>query len=250
MSKFQISFIGYILALLGVTLWLYLEDIAAMVFFYVLTSFIYSVLLFAMSMMIKQNFYVKAIHQNPSNKVILTFDDGPHATETLKVLDILDKTQVKALFFMIGRNVAAYPEIAKEVVKRGHQVGIHSQNHSGVFGFLMGRALENEIIQCQQEIESVTGVKTLFFRPPFGVTNPNIASITKRLGLQTIGWNVRSYDTTTKSSEVLVKRVVSGVKSNSIILLHDRLTQTTEALPEIIKKVNGMQFAFGNIENK
>lgn len=208
----------------------------------------FSLFLFAMSMMIKQNFYLKAIHQNPSNRVILTFDDGPHPTETIKILDILDQNKVKAMFFMIGKNVATYPEIAKEVVKRGHQVGIHSQNHEGVFGFLMGKALENELIQCQQVIEEVTGVKTQFFRPPFGVTNPNVASITKSLSLQTIGWSVRSFDTATTSSELLVKRVVSNVKSYSIILLHDRLTQTSEALPEIIEKVNGMQFAFGIIE--
>ena len=250
MSKFQISFIGYILVLFGVALYWGKEDVEVMLSLYVCVSFIYSVFLFVMSMMIRSNFYLKAIHQNTSNKVILSFDDGPHPTETLKVLDVLDKYQIKALFFMIGENVVAYPEIAKEVVIRGHQVGIHSQNHSGAFGFLVGASLKNELTQCQQEIIRITGVETKLFRPPFGITNPNIARVTNRLGLQVIGWNVRSFDTVTKSSEILIERVVSGVESNSIILLHDRLEQTTEALPEIIEKVNSMKFTFGIIENK
>ena len=199
-------------------------------------------------MMIRANFFVKAIHQNTLNKVVLTFDDGPHPTETLKVLEILDTNNIKALFFMIGKNVNHYPNIAKEVVKRGHQVGIHTQNHQWNFGFLTTKYLAKELTGCQDEIEKATGVKPTFFRPPFGVTNPIVAVVTKKLKLQTIGWNVRSFDTIAKSKEKIIKRALGKVKPNNIILLHDRISFTTEALPQIIEKIKEAGFSFGLLE--
>ena len=250
MSKFQISLVVYVLALLGVTIWLYSNDTAAMLFFHILITLIYSLVLFAMSMMFRMNFYVNALHQNPSNKVVLTFDDGPHPTETLKVLEVLDEHNIKALFFLIGKNVSAHPEIAKEIIKRGHQVGIHSQNHEWNFGFLIGNRLQNELQDCQIEIEKATGIKTNLFRPPFGVTNPNVAGAVKKLEMQTIGWNVRTYDTAAKDSSTIINRVAKNVNSNSIILLHDRMELTTQTLPQIIEKVNGMGFAFGPLDLK
>ena len=210
----------------------------------------FMVLWFVMSMMIRMDFYLKAIHQNPSNKVVLTFDDGPHPTETIKVLDVLDAHDVKALFFLIGKNVSAHPEIANEIVKRGHQVGIHSQNHKWNFGFLWGVNLRKEIEDCQKEIEKATGVKTHLFRPPFGVTNQHVARQVKQLKLQTIGWNVRTFDTSAKDSRTIINKVAKRVNSNSIILLHDRVELTTQTLPQIIEKVNGMGFAFGPLDLK
>jgi len=249
-SKFQKSLIVYFIVLLGVTIWLYSNDTAAMMFFYIVISVIYSLVLFAMSMMIRQNFYLTAVHQNPVQKVVLTFDDGPHPTETLKILDVLDRHQIKAVFFMIGKYVTQYPEIAKEVANRGHQIGIHSQNHQWNFGFLSVKKLEVELIQCQNEIENVTAVKPILFRPPFGVTNPRVAKAVKNLGLRTIGWNIRTFDTATKSSSTIISKVVNQVKPNSIVLLHDRVEVTTEILPTLIEKVIGMGFAFGPIELK
>lgn len=248
MSKFHISFVIYLLALSSVTIWLYSNDTAAMLFFYLLISLVYSLVLFGMSMMIRTNFYGNATHQNTSNTVVLTFDDGPHPTETIKVLDILDTNNIKAVFFMIGKNVSAHPQIAKEVIKRGHQVGIHSQNHTWNFGFLVGKYLTQELTRCQNEIENATGVKPTLFRPPFGVTNPSISNTAKKLGLEIVGWNVRSFDTVAKSEEAIINTILTKVNSNSIILLHDRTELTTQALPKIIEKVTGMGFAFGPLK--
>lgn len=238
----------YLISILGIYLVWFSSNTSLWFNLTILISILYSALLFGMSMLIQQNFYLPALHQNYDQKVVLSFDDGPHPEETLKILRILEIHNVKAVFFMIGKNVAQYPEIAKEVVKQGHQIGIHTQNHSWNFGFLFGKSLRNELVNCQQEIYNATGIKPILFRPPFGVTNPNIATLVQELKLQTIGWNVRTFDTATKESHVLVKRVVSNVSSNSIVLLHDRLSQTTKALPEIIETVNGMGFAFGIIE--
>ena len=249
MSKFHWSIIVYVISVLGISLIWYTPNWEFWFCLLILITVLYSMLLFAMSMMIQQNFYLKAIHQSNNQKVVLTFDDGPHPEHTPRILKTLGQNNIKAVFFMIGKNVAKYPEIAKEVIKQGHQVGVHTQNHSWNFGFLLGNSLKNELLYCQQEIEKATGIKSTLFRPPFGVTNPNIAALVKELSLQTIGWNARSFDTATKLPDEVAKRVLSKVNSNSIILLHDRLEQTSNALPEIIRKVNGMGFAFGILEN-
>ena len=200
-----------------------------------------------MSLNIGFNFFIKAIPRNYNNNIVLTFDDGPHPENTLKVLNILDHHQVKAIFFMIGKNVIAYPNIAKEVISRGHQVGIHSYNHQVNFGFLSQIKLQLEITKCQTAIKDATGVNTNLFRPPFGVTNPLISRLTKLYNLVTIGWTLRSFDTKFTSVEGLVKRVVSRVKAGNIVLLHDGLSNTCDALPEIINGINGMGFAFGSL---
>ena len=255
MSKFQISLIFYFASIAGISVWLYADDVAAMLFFCILITLFYSFALAAMSMLIRLNFYLKAVNQNSTNKIVLTFDDGPHPTETIKVLQILDNFKIKAVFFMIGKNVAQYPEIAKEVVKRGHQIGIHTQNHDWYFGFLMGKTLVKELTNCRDEIKKATGINPVIFRPPFGITNPNLAKATKKLNVQTIGWNTRTFDTVAKTTDKIIYRALHKLKPNNIILLHDRIALTTKALPEIIEKARNKGFSFGplfenEMENK
>ncbi len=208
-------------------------------------TLVYLLVLFAMSMLIGQNFYIKAINQNNTQKIVLTFDDGPHPNHTLRILNILDMHDVKAVFFMVGKHVEAYPTIANEVAVRGHQIGIHSQNHPFNFGFLCGEKLRMEFKECSDVIENATGLKSNLFRPPFGVTNPSVAYEVKRQKLITIGWNVRSFDTITKKPDKILNRVMKKVDLGSIVLLHDRLDQTCEILPRIIEEIKGMGFAIG-----
>jgi len=208
----------------------------------------YLLFLFAMSMSIGSNFYLNAIHRNTSEKVVLTFDDGPHEKFTLRILDILDRYNIKAVFFMVGKQITANPDIAKEVANRGHQIGIHSQNHNFFFGFLRGRMLRNEIKKCAQMIENTMGIDTILFRPPFGVTNPMIAKEVEKQNLLTIGWSVRSFDTTTIKPEKIINRVIKKVGKGSIVLMHDRLDQTCEALPRIIEKIHSLGLTFGPLK--
>jgi len=210
-------------------------------------TFFYLLFLFAMSMLIQQNFYLKSVCQNENGKVILTFDDGPHPVHTLKILDILDTYQLKAVFFMIGKQVETYPTIVKEVAIRGHQIGIHSQNHPLNFGFLSDKKLKKELVGCANMIEAATGVIPYLFRPPFGITNPAIARQVKRQKLVTIGWSVRSFDTATTSVEKIVNRVTKQMNEDSIVLLHDRLDQTVNALPQIIDNIRGKGFDIGEL---
>ena len=199
-------------------------------------------------MRIQQNFFLNSIHQNHTQKVVLSFDDGPHPKYTLEILEILDRYNVKALFFVIGNNVNTHPEIANEIIKRGHQIGVHTQSHSNFFGLFGQKKVQSEIELCSKSIQKATGKVTQLFRPPFGVTNPIISGVVQLQNFQSIGWNVRSFDTTTKNVDTIIKRVTSQVSAKSIVLLHDRLPQTVGSLPEIIKTIKGMGFDIGALQ--
>lgn len=248
MSKFQISIVIYITVLVASSIWLYPIDITIFLEYALGITFAYSFLLFVMSMWIQQDFFLTSIHQNKNNSIVLSFDDGPHPEFTPKILDALDQHHIKALFFVIGKNVNTYPEITKEIIKRGHQIGAHTQSHSYFFGLFGQNKVKEELQLCVDSIKSATGYQTHLFRPPFGVTNPIIAREVHAQSLISIGWNVRSYDTTTKNVETIINRVTSSISAKSIVLLHDRLPQTCDALPTIIEKIKGMGFDIGPIE--
>ncbi len=139
MFKFYLSLGIYLATLAMGVFYLYLYDMQILVLAILAVTVVYLLFLFAMSMLIRQNFYLNAINKNKTPEVVLTFDDGPHPEYTLRILDILDEHKVKAVFFMIGKHIEAYPTIAREVADRGHQIGVHSQNHSLNFGFLRGK---------------------------------------------------------------------------------------------------------------
>lgn len=247
MSKFYTSITLYVTSLLIGYYYCYSQSIEIFVLVAFSLTLLYLLFLFAMSMFIRQNFYLKSISQNEIGKVVLTFDDGPHPDHTLKILDILDAYQIKAVFFMIGKNVEENPGIAKEVASRGHQVGIHSHSHSLNFGVLGSKKLKEELVVCANMIETATGIIPHLFRPPFGVTNPTIARQVNLQKLVSVGWSVRSFDTTTHSIEKIVKGVRKQMAENSIILLHDRLDQTVRALPHIIDSIRGKGFDIGEL---
>lgn len=130
------------------------------------------------------NFFVKAFNKNPQfseNAVALSFDDGPDKN-TLKILDILDKHEAKAVFFCIGRKINEYPEIFQEILKRGHIVGNHTFSHTRKMGFLSSKTILNEIRHCDRVAEEIGKVRMNLFRPPFGIINPKTQRALKKDG--------------------------------------------------------------------
>jgi len=211
-------------------------------------SILYSLVLFAMSMLIGLNFFIESINENTTNNVVFTFDDGPHPEHTPKILTILKEFNVKAVFFVIGKNAKENPELIKQIVKEGHQIGTHSMNHKGGFGFLMGGNLKKEISNAAEVVKNIVGERPLLFRSPFGVTNPLIANEVTAQNLISVGWSVRSFDTPAKSIDEIIGRVVPKIKPNSIVLLHDRMPLTVKALPQMIEQIKGKGFAMGKLE--
>jgi len=192
------------------------------------------------------NFHLKSVNHLDKTKkqIALTFDDGPCTPQTLAVLDTLKKHQVKATFFVIGKNIEGNESVLKRTVEEGHSIGSHSYSHHFWIDLWSAKKLEADIQQSLDSIKKVTGEDTKLFRPPYGVTTPNFAYVLKKLNLTSIGWNVRSYDTSTADLNKILERVLSQTKNGSVILLHDRLNIMPELLDKLIPALKERQFEF------
>lgn len=210
---------------------------------------LFAVIQFCGAYFIGLNFHLTSINNLNTNekKVLLTFDDGPHAN-TVKVLEVLRKHNVKALFFIIGKNIQGNESILKQIVAEGHQIGNHSYSHHNFIDLWSTKKVTNDFATCQRLIEQYQSQSKLF-RPPYGVTNPNIARAVKKLGLQSVGWNVRSYDTSIKDVEKIKQRVLSQLKPGAIILLHDRLDFMPELLEVLIPAIKEKGYSFAEKVN-
>lgn len=195
--------------------------------------------LFYASYSIKSKVYIKAICRVKTGKkaVYLTFDDGPDAEQTPKVLDVLKRNSVKAVFFCIGKKIAGNEAIMKRIADEGHLIGIHSYCHTGNFPILRRSKMIADLEQCRQAIAEASGQETTLFRPPFGVTNPIVAKAVKALNLTTIGWTIRTYDTNMPKDEIVLKRIRRNLKRGAIILLHDRLPHSDTLLQKVIDEI-------------
>ncbi len=191
------------------------------------------------------NFHIDSINSlnTDSKQVMLTFDDGPHNPNTPIVLEILKKHNVKAVFFLIGKNIPGNESIVKQIVEEGHQIGNHSFSHDYWIDVWPTKKVTEDFLECQKLIHQFQPASKLF-RPPYGVTNPNIASAVKKLHLQSIGWNIRSYDTSIKDVEKIKQRILSQLKPGAIILLHDRLDFMPGLLEVLIPAIKARGYNF------
>ncbi len=182
--------------------------------------------------------------------VALTYDDGPNPPYTTWLLDVLEQHQVKATFFVIGKQVEQYPETVKLMLDRGHELGNHSYSHTKMVGksleFIRSEIQKTDLLLYELGIEG-----NIHFRPPFGIKFIALPYVLLRLGKSTILWNVDSEDYKLLESQVIVNNVLDRVKPGSIILLHDALddlggdrSRTIIATGMIIKnlKKSGYQF--------
>ncbi len=198
---------------------------------------------------IRWNFFLHSMHHHPekSNEIALTFDDGP-AAKTLEILDILKREKVPAGFFSIGKNAQADPETVKRWDAEGHLIGNHSYTHSFHFDWKSARAMTDELKETNNTIQRIIGKKPLLFRPPYGITNPNLARAVHKTGMISIGWNVRSFDTTIKDPQQLLNRILSKLKGGDIILLHDSMAITHEILTPLIGAARQKGFTFVRVD--
>jgi peptidoglycan/xylan/chitin deacetylase (PgdA/CDA1 family) len=130
--------------------------------------------------------------RNP-NEIALTFDDGPNDPYTGRLLEVLDRHQVRATFFMIGRFVRQRPEIVRSVQAAGHLIGNHTMTHPWLVIESPAR-VRRELAECNAALEDVLGSKVEFFRPPHGSRRPDVLQTAGELGLTPVMWNVFGYD--------------------------------------------------------
>jgi len=177
-----------------------------------------------------------------SNKVYLTFDDGPIPEVTLPILDILKQQKALATFFEVGENVYQHPDIHQRILDEGHMVANHTFNHLSGWKSTSKKYLEN--IEKANEL-----IQSNYFRPPYGRISPKQLRCVKDAGYEVIYWDILSKDyNKSVSPEECLNNVSSNLQSGSIILMHDSLKakkNVLTVLPKLLEiiKTKGLEFA-------
>jgi peptidoglycan-N-acetylglucosamine deacetylase len=144
---------------------------------------------------------------NSPRRLAVTFDDGPNPAITPKLLNLLDRYNARATFFLIGRFVRECPELVKEVLARGHALGNHTETHPNLF-WLAQTQIRDELRRCNDSISDVTGAPPQWFRPPFGMRNPWLAGVARELDLGVVMWTLIPGDwRSDKPGEWLIRRM-------------------------------------------
>lgn len=175
--------------------------------------------------------------------IALTFDDGPDKKVTPRILKTLNKYDVKATFFMLGRSVNNYPEIAKDVAKQGHEIANHSITHANLNKSTKSH-IENEMIQSKKIIKDATGVAPKLFRPPYGEYNGVVIDKANQSDQKVIMWSIDTLDWQHKDVNKTVAITMEQAKKDSIVLMHDIHDTTADALPKLIESLQSEGFEF------
>ncbi len=176
--------------------------------------------------------------------IALTFDDGPHPTNTPRLLDILKARNVKATFYVVATNAKRYPEIMRRIVAEGHEVGNHTVTHPNL-AKMSADGVRNELRVCHDAIVSTTGVAPRTMRPPYGaITSSQKSWIKKEFGYSTILWSVDPEDWKKPGSGTVASRLVSGATPGGILLVHDIHAGTIDAMPSTVDQLLAKGFKF------
>ena len=169
--------------------------------------------------------------------IAISFDDGPVKNNTQEILRVLRTENVKATFFCIGNRIAGNENIVHEIIEDGHIIGNHSYSHHFWFSMFSSKKMKDELNQTDSELKRVIGLKPRFFRPPYGVTNPNLKNAILSNKYIVIGWSVRSMDTVIKSENKLLDKICKKLEPGAIFLFHDTSATTLKVLPDFLKQV-------------
>jgi peptidoglycan/xylan/chitin deacetylase (PgdA/CDA1 family) len=206
---------------------------------YVIIVVLYSAVEAYGSIVLSAEFFVpvKFYGNRNEGQIAITFDDGPLPGKTDRILDILKLYHVPAAFFCIGHRVKAHPLLVKRIHDEGHVLGNHSYWHGRLFDLQPAAAISQELSDTDDAIAAQIGGKPKFFRPPYGVTNPMVASAIRKGKYITVGWNIRSFDTTIKDPARLMQRITKSIKSGDIFLFHDYSESMLQVLPAFLDHV-------------
>lgn len=169
-------------------------------------------------------------------EVAMTIDDGPDPAVTPQVLDILERYAAQATFFCVGEKAARYPDLCREIVRRGHALENHSEHHRHSFSLMGYSGLMRELQAAQDTLSAIAGQRPMFFRAPAGLRNPLLDPVLHRLNLRLASWSVRGFDTRTGDVELVKNKLLRGLRAGAIMLLHDgNAARTPAGIPVILE---------------
>ena len=169
--------------------------------------------------------------QDPTVKsVAISFDDGPGATTTPQLWQILKEKNVHATFFVLGENTAQHPDIVKQTAEAGHEIGNHTYDHQDL-ATLSAQSITEEVTKADTEIKKATGKTPTFVRPPYGSITSVGASVIQQ---PIIEWSVDSEDWKTRNPDLILQKIQATVYDGAIILFHDIYPETIRAVPQVI----------------
>ncbi len=171
----------------------------------------------------------------------LTFDDGPNLEYTPEVLDILDKYQIKATFFLLGQQVENYPELAQEIVARGHLIGNHSYDHPD-YETLTDEEILEDFTKTQDIIEEVTQIRPVIYRTPYGGGGGRVVRLLE--GATSVIWNVDSEDWLSRNSQTIYEKVMDELQPKTLLLMHDSHEAVVPALEILIPVLKEEGYVF------
>jgi peptidoglycan-N-acetylglucosamine deacetylase len=220
------------------------------VYFYVIVVLLYSSILFYGSYYVGSNFFMKVLCSANTNdrQIAISFDDGPAQEFTGEVLEILKENSVPAAFFCIGKRIAGNEALLDRLIADGHIIGNHSHSHHFWFDLFSVKRMQADIQLMGETVKKETGLQPKLFRPPYGVTTPNMRKVMNNTGYLAIGWNIRSMDTVIKDQNKLLRKVTGLLQPGAIILLHDTSKVTVSILQQLINEVRAKGYEFVRLD--
>jgi peptidoglycan/xylan/chitin deacetylase (PgdA/CDA1 family) len=208
-------------------------------YIYPLLLILYSLVVFYGCYYIGSNFFIKIIcsANTDQKEIAISFDDGPASNYTTEILQLLKQDNIKATFFCIGNRIAGNENIVKKIKDDGHIIGNHSYSHHFWFDIFSSEKMLDDLKKMDQETERVTGIVPKLFRPPYGVTNPNLKKAIIKGNYIPVGWSVRSMDTVIRDEKKLLDKINRSLKPGAVFLFHDTSKTTVNILPEFIREV-------------
>jgi len=192
--------------------------------------------------------FSKLMHGDTTKKQIaITFDDGPHPEFTPKLLDLLDKYNIKATFFLVGEMAEKNPELVRAEVAAGHSIGNHTFHHVNLKK-IPESDVATEIKACGEVLENITGKPPHLFRPPGGDYDKSVALVSEALGYKMILWTDDPGDYLNPGDKVIERKILSRIDNGGIILVHDGIQQTLDVLPRIIEHLKNEGYEFVTID--
>ena len=182
-------------------------------------------------------------------EIAITFDDGPDAEVTPRVLDLLEAHGARASFFCIADRARSHAALCREIVRRGHAVENHSLRHSAAFPFHGMAGFRREVASAQAALADASGRAPTFFRAPAGLRNPLLDPVLHRLGLRLVSWTRRGFDTRVRDGAAVAARLTRNLAPGDILLLHDggsiRTAEGTPVVLDALARVLAAAYAQG-----